>query len=136
MKKSGHWRTKKRDTKVPKRVQDRRNRHADRRIELGREMECHVDSIGQGMVEEGLLEEFIYHEPNSPEDQDGRNFTAVMVIDEERVERSFGITISGNGVAAWDDLLYPGATQWSLPWNTKDETIREKILHLFDPAPV
>ena len=113
-----------------------RNRHADRRNKLGREMEGRVNDIGQNMVEGGELEEFIYHEPNSPEDQEGRDFTAVMVIDGERVDRSFGITISGNGVAALDRVLHPKAAQWSLPWNTKDETIRGKILRLFDPAPV
>lgn len=118
------------------RFQAGRDRRSERKSRLGRELEERVHAIGRSMVDSGCLQEFTYHGTNSQEDQEGKDFTAAVIVDGERVERSFGVTISGNGVTDLDSVLHPGVSSWSLPWNTKDETIRMKILALFPAAPL
>ena len=95
------------------------DRRANRYSEMGRDMEKRVEGIGQGMAEAGVLVSFCYHEPNSPEDQEGRDFTVVKQVGGMPIERSFGITISHNRGALASQMRHPDVPQFFFPWNIK-----------------
>ena len=133
-----HRERKKKEHKRPSREHQRnparvafRARRSSRGSNMGRMMEERVLAMGNQLVIDGTLESFTYHKPNSPEDLSGRDFTAVMTVGKERVERSFGVTISGGRKVNYKRNRYPDTDLWSLPWNTKDRTIRRKIQGLF-----
>ncbi|HTK59847.1 MAG TPA: hypothetical protein VL283_01445, partial [Candidatus Baltobacteraceae bacterium] len=79
---------------------------------------------------EKLIVGFTRHEPRSPEDHDGRDFTVVALVDGKEVEKSFGVTIS---LQSWSrsKTLHPDTPQFCFPLGTKPETIRTRILDLF-----
>lgn len=108
---------------------ERSNKISERHGRWGREMEQRVAAILEKMVQEGLLHSAIYHEPNSSEDQAGKDFTVEKMVGGELVIRSFAITIRPPKM--WDLLLHTDVLQWYLPINTKDLTIRRKVLGLF-----
>lgn len=101
---------------------------------LGREMENRVEAVGLALVECGELVAFVRHEPNSPEDCSGKDFTAKKLIagGEGEMERSFGITISGEKHRLVAQSRYPNVPQWWIPWDIRDDTIQKKILKLFE----
>lgn len=97
-------------------------------------MEKRIEKIGENLVTDGLLKEFKRHEANSQEDWDGADFTAIAIIDGQEFVKSFGVTISSGSKALEDKFRYNASVpeQWWIPWNTKNETIRKKILQLFE----
>lgn len=98
---------------------------------LGRDMENRVEAVGLALVECGELVAFVRHELNSPEDRSGKDFTAKKLVADGEVERSFGITISGEKRRLEAQSRYPDVPQWWTPWDMRDDTIQKKILKLF-----
>lgn len=120
-------------TRSDRRWKEIHRRKSVRGSAQGREMEHRIEKIGQLLIEEGLLINFERHAANTREDWDGADFTAVAMVCGERVEKSFGVTISAGAKVLEDKFRYNGTVpeQWWIPWNTKDETIKRKILRLF-----
>ena len=59
---------------------------------FGRHIEKKVRSVLERMTKDKLIDGFVYHKPNSQEDQEGRDFTVVK----GGLERSFDVTGSIN----------------------------------------
>ena len=107
---------------------------SERGKDLGGLMEERVEKLGLILVERGDLSEFVRHEPNSKEDSAGKDFTATKIINGELVQRSFGITISGEKKRIVSQSLHLDVPQWWTPWEMRDENIQKKIVSLFvDP---
>ncbi len=101
-----------------------------RMARVGRDLEVKVKEYLQEMTYSGVIYSFIRHEPNSPEDKDGRDFTVVKQINGEIISRSFGVTIS---LHSWSQSkrLHPTHPQFCFPIGTNKETIVKRILELF-----
>jgi len=82
------------------------------------------------MVDEGIIDGFKYHAPNSVEDQEGKDFTVWRKKEHDMVTRSFGITIS---LRCCDNHHYP-LPEFCFPIETTDKTIKRRILSLFNDA--
>lgn len=107
-----------------------RDRRRERYGEIGRKFEGEVADLLQKMQDEKLLLGFVQHEPNSTEDQDGRDFTVTAVLGGKETFRSFGVTIS---LQNWNEakIKHPDVPQFCFPIGTKPETVRKRILELF-----
>ncbi|MEK7546222.1 MAG: hypothetical protein AAB554_04070 [Patescibacteria group bacterium] len=108
-----------------------RHRRGERYSDIGRKFEAEVEGILQKMQDEKLIVDFVRHAPNSGEDRDGRDFTVTAPAAGAPAERSFGVTIS---LRSWQDskILHPDVPQFCFPIGTKPETIRARILELFE----
>lgn len=82
------------------------------------------------MVDEGVLDGFEYHAPNSVEDQEGKDFTVWIKKGHDTVRQSFGITIS---LQCCDKRHYP-IPEFCFPVETTDKTIKRRVLSLFNDA--
>lgn len=100
-----------------------RDRRSLRKSKFGRSFEKMIYQI---LLSSNKFDEVIYHEPNSKEDQNGKDFSVKINND----IRSFGITISHN---SWvnSKLIHPDTPQFYFPVETKPETIVKKVLELF-----
>jgi hypothetical protein len=107
-----------------------RNRRGDRYSEIGRKFEGEVAELLQKMQDEKLILGFERHAPNSTEDGQGRDFTVTALLAGVQVEKSFGVTIS---MRSWNEakVLHPEVPQFCFPLGTKPETIRARVLELF-----
>lgn len=108
-----------------------RNRKAQRRADLGRKFELTVAGLLSKMVEKGSLTDFLYNQPNSLADQQGKDFTVIQTSKSgEKIIRSFGVTISHR---SWGraKIKHPDVPQFFFPIGTKFATIEETILKLF-----
>ncbi len=116
--------------KLARKRHEASGRKTQRMAKRGREFEDEVSALLQKMQDEELIVGFIAHEPNSPEDQDGRDFTVTVVIGGGEVSKSFGVTIS---LRHWKEsrIKHPDVPQFCFPLGTKLETIRTRILELF-----
>jgi len=116
--------------KLARKRYESRGRKAERYGEIGRKFEGEVAELLQKMQDEKLIARFTAHPPDSPEDQQGRDFTVVVANGGKETERSFGVTIS---LQRWNQskVLHPDVPQFCFPIGTKPETIRARILELF-----
>lgn len=114
-----------------KRYKDSRDRRSQRKAAQGRVFENSVMvALLEKMKEEKKIFDFIYHEPNSPADREGRDFTVKQILLGEIIERSFGVTISLNSQQE-SRIKHPAVTPFFFPPETKPETIQKRILSLF-----
>ena len=97
---------------------------------VGESLEEQVEQILWGMKEAGEIAHFEHHEKNSPEDQDGKDFTVMQLVGEAVVAKSFGVTISHRSQIE-AKVRHHLTPQFWLPIGIKPETIRGKILALF-----
>ena len=106
-------------------------RRSERMSRVGREFELTVEKYLEEMKAEGLIDNFVRHKPRSPEDYSGRDFTVDKIVDHSTASVSFGITIS---IRCWHvgQKLHQEYPQLCFPIGTKKETIRNRILRLFE----
>ena len=97
----------------------------------GRALEEQVQAVLRVMQQKGELVKAVYHSANSFEDRDGKDFTVAKYIDGKEISRSFGVTIS---LRRWSrgKMLHRDIPQLCFPLGTKPETMRRRILELFD----
>lgn len=116
--------------KLGRKRQESSGRKAVRMADAGRAFETEVAALLQKMQDEQVIAGYVAHDPNSPEDLDGRDFTVTAMAGGKPVERSFGVTIS---LRRWNQskILHPDTPQFCFPFGTKPETIRKRILELF-----
>jgi hypothetical protein len=107
------------------------HRKANRYSEVGLDLELHVESLLEKMVEEEIIQSFTHHSHNSPEDSRGKDFTVSKVVCGEIIKKSFGVTIS---LRSWNHSKHkhPNVPQMCFPIGTKTETINKRILDLFN----
>ena len=107
-----------------------RDRRGERYAAIGRKFEEEVSDLLQKMQDEKLIAGFVRHEPHSREDRQGRDFTVTALADGKEEKRSFGVTIS---MRSWHDakIQHPDVPQFCFPIGTKPETIRARVLELF-----
>lgn len=112
-------------------VQESRDRRGNRFATYGRLFEEEMATLLARLQEEGLLTSFVRHEPNSREDSEGKDFTVTRGEGEDAVSRDFGITIS---LHSWREskVKHPHVPQFCFPIGTKPDTIKHRILSLFD----
>ena len=111
--------------------QDARARKSERYSAIGRAFEQEVAAILERLKEEELISDFVAHSPHSEEDHEGRDFTCMRRIGDETHARSFGVTIS---MRSWNAsrIKHPDTPQFCFPVGTKPETIRKRVLALFE----
>lgn len=99
---------------------------------LGLEMEKRVEGLLQKMKDEGSILSYIHHPRNSLEDRKGNDFTVTIVRGGEKIDVSFGVTISSR--KAGTNAKVVGAKDLHFPLNTNDARIQERILQLAQSA--
>ncbi len=116
--------------KLARKRREASGRKTQRMAKRGREFEDEVSALLQKMQDEEVIVGFIAHDPNSAEDQDGRDFTVTVASGGQEVSKSFGVTIS---LRHWREskIKHPEVPQFCFPLGTKLETIRARILELF-----
>lgn len=105
-------------------------RRSERYAHIGRKLEVRVALILHEMKERGEIDDFIYFQPNTPEDHEGKDFRAVKIINGKRVEECFGVTISQRRLHQ-SKIRHNGIPQFCFPPVTNKHTIERKILELF-----
>jgi len=105
-------------------------RKSMRRSIIGRQQEKNVLDILEKAKERGEFIKVEFHTPNGADDRSGKDFTVVKLVGEEKLYRSFGITISHrrNGHSK---LIHPEVPQFWFPIEIKPETIIKTINELF-----
>ena len=98
---------------------------------VGVELEDRVAVMLGGLQQQGQIDVFNRHEHHSDEDHAGRDFTIWKIVGGERVEKTFGVTIS---MRRWNysKCLHPDVKQFCFPIGTNDTTIQRRILELFE----
>ncbi|MFY9461891.1 MAG: hypothetical protein WAP51_01670 [Candidatus Sungiibacteriota bacterium] len=91
-----------------------------------------MENVLQQMVGEGLLDSFIYYDPNSREDMSGRDFAVVR----GGVTRDVGVTTSYKHWKECYARYSPAVSILHIPFNSSDSEIAEKFLALFDSSGV
>lgn len=94
-------------------------------------LEDRVEQLLAAMKSEGLIAAFVRHPHFSPSDLRGKDFTAVKLVGERRVAKSFGVTVSPRS-SLRSNTKHPRIPTWWFPEGTSDERIRNRILTLFD----
>lgn len=108
-----------------------RKRRGDRFSKIGRQFEQQeLPQLLERMKEEGVIVGFAISRPRSPDDYDGKDCEVRMQKDGAVISRAFGVTISREGVYR-ARLKHPLVPQFCFPIGTKPETIRRRILGLF-----
>ena len=108
------------------------NRKSERYSEYGRLFELEVEKLLTKMKEQGKILSFVRHVPNTPEDYAGKDFTVTKMINNETVERSFGVTISLRYKNFNEHKLrHPNVPQFRFPIGTNPSTIEKRVLELF-----
>lgn len=116
--------------KLARKRQEASGRKGERMAKQGRLLEEEVAALLEKMREEKLIIGFIAHAPNSPEDTAGRDFTVEASVSGTTAARSFGVTIS---LKRWNESkIRHDVPQFCFPLGTKPETIRKRILELFE----
>ena len=105
-------------------------RKSFRRSLMGRKQEATVLEILEQAQRKGQFLKVELHQPNSAEDRSGKDFTVVKIVGQEKVEKSFGITISErrNG---YSKMVHPDVPQFWFPLATKPKTIIKTVESLF-----
>ena len=108
------------------------DRHGERRAALGRALETEIESLLADMKDKGELSVFTRFAPHSVEDGQGKDFMVGKEGEDGVVRRFFGVTIS---LHSWNEVKcrHPEVPQLCFPIGTKPETMRRRILELFDP---
>ena len=112
-----------------KRYKERVSRRAMRVAKRGRQLEERVEMILSEMVRDGDIKSYTRHLPNSEEDMLGRDFTVSKVKEEKNEVRSFGVTIS---LRVYAKRTNRKIKEFCFPPETKKETIKRRILELFE----
>lgn len=110
------------------------NRRAERYSKLGREQEQNIYKIlAEAQLNDSpIFSSVVQHEPNGPEDKQGKDLTVGKMINGQEELRSFGITIS---IKQFHKKSGAGQTvpQFCFPIGIKPETVIKKVLGLFAP---
>lgn len=96
----------------------------------GRLFEEYLSSLLQQMLQHGELAEYTRHEPYSPEDQKGKDFT---IVTKTGNTLSFGVTISLNSFYQ-TRRKHPHIPCLYFPVGTSPETIVHRIRRLIDES--
>jgi len=106
-------------------------RKSARYAKVGVELEDEIEELLQKMQDEGVIADFEHFTKNSKEDHSGKDFRARKEINGVNVDRFFGVTIS---LRSWPraKALHPKTPQFCFPIGAKPETMRKRILELFD----
>lgn len=125
------WRGSVRTVKNKKAFEDFKKRRSMRGAKQGQALEAEVEKVLNRMKERGELVQVIHHFSNSPEDRDGRDFTVSRYVEGQEVFCSFGVTIS---LRRWyrGKTLHRDVPQFCFRLDTKPETIRGRVLELFE----
>jgi hypothetical protein len=107
-------------------------RKSKRYSKVGRHFEqVEMKKILNDMKKNDQLSDFKISEPLSDNDQKGIDFTVYKKVGSEVQKRYFGVSISYRSKQN-SRIKYPDIKQFHFPLNTKVETIRKRILELFD----
>ena len=110
-----------------KRLDEISARKAERYSQIGREFEKQVENYLAELQVAGQISSFTRHEPHTMSDRNGKDFT----IRQNGDEVSFGVTISHK---QWQKarIQHPEVTTFHFPLGTKPETVKKRVLELFE----
>jgi len=101
------------------------NRKSERYSEIGRQFENEFEQLLISWVEAGYFDGY-----ERRTDREGEDFLVYKKINEEMLEKSFGITISQRKVVK-DRVRHRHIPQFCFPIGTKPDTMLKRVSELF-----